>query len=160
MTQGVIRTQNTDLYFAEESSSIFKVACAAGVTGLGGAADQIDTTCLDSSEREYARGMLNPGQVTVPINFIPQSAAHQALLRVRDSGETISWMIVLSDQSGAPNSLDTDGRLVTPGATTFEFLAYIADFTFDIALNEIVRGTLTLQRSGAIVATLPSAIYA
>lgn len=157
MTQGVIRTQNTDLYFAEESSSIFKVACAAGVSGLGGAADQIDTTCLDSAEREYARGMLNPGQVSVPINFIPRSAAHQALIRVRDSGETISWMVVLSDQSGAPNSLDTDGRLVSPGATTFEFLAYISDLTFDVALNEIVRATLTLQRSGAIVSNLPSA---
>lgn len=157
MTQGVIKTQDTDLYFAVAASDIYKVACATGVTGLGGAADQIDTTCLDSVEREYARGMLNPGQVSVPINFIPRSAAHQALVALKDSGETVSWMIVLSDQAGAPSTLDTDGRLVSPGATTVEFLAYVADFTVDVAINEIVRATLTLQRSGALVWNFPSA---
>lgn len=157
MTQGVIKTQNTDLYFAFEASDIFKVACATGITGLGGAADQIDSTCLDSEEREYVRGLLNPGPVTVPVNFIPRSAAHQALIALRESGDTVSWMIVLSDQAGAPSSLDSESRLVSPGATTAEFLAYVADLNVDIATNEIVRATLTLQRSGAVVWDFPTA---
>jgi hypothetical protein len=36
-------------------------------------------------------------------------------------------------------------------------LAYVSDFTFDIASNEIWRGTLTLQRSGAIEWDFPAA---
>jgi hypothetical protein len=148
MTQGVIETKGTRLYFAYADTEILKVACATGISGLGGAGDQIDTTCLDSQEMEYARGMKNPGQVTVPVNFIPQSAAHQALIDLDDSAGIVSWMIVLSDQANTPTTLDSNGRLVSPGATTVEFLAYVADFNIEMQTNEIVRATLTLQRSG------------
>jgi hypothetical protein len=143
-----------------------RVGCLGGVAGigyrvagggLGGAANQIDITCLDSTEMEYSRGLLNPGQVTVPINFIARSEAHQALLDLRESGDTVSWMMVLSDQASAPTSVDSDDRLVSPGDTTAEFLAYVADFTFDAPMNDIVRGSLTLQRSGAVVWDLPTA---
>lgn len=157
MTTGTVKTQGTDLYFVSSASEILKVACATGITGLGGAADQIDKTCLDSAEREFERGLLNPGPVSVPINFIPRSAAHQALLDLRDTGETVSWMIVLSDQSGAPSSIDSDEKLVSPGATTAEFSGYLADMNIDVATNEIVRATLTIQRSGAVAWDLPAA---
>lgn len=157
MTTGTVATKGTRLFFARIDSEILKVACPTGISGLGGSADQIDTTCLDSQEREYTRGMTTPGTLSIPINFIPRSAAHQALLELRDNGEIISWMIVLSDQTGAPSSLDTDNRLVSPGPTTAEFLGYISDFNIDVATNEIVRATMTVQRSGAVAWTLPTA---
>lgn len=157
MTTGVLETKGTRLFFAATDSEILKVACPTGISGLGGAGDQIEKTCLDSIEREYTRGMLNPGPITVPINFIARSAAHQALITLRDSGDTISWMIVLSDQAGSPTTFDSNSRLVSPGATTAEFLGYVADINFDIGLNEIVRGTVTIQRSGAVEWTLPTA---
>lgn len=150
MTTGTVKTQNTRLYFAPTSSSsdILKVACATGIQGLGGPADRIQETCLDSTEHEYKQGLRDPAQVNVPINFIPRSAAHQALNDLLDSGDTISWMIVLSDQAAAPVDLDSDDKLVSPGPTSVRFLAYAADFEVDIQTNEIVRGTLILQRSG------------
>lgn len=166
MTEGVIETQGTRLYFATPlaaSSSdpdgvvILRVACATGIQGLGGAANQVDQTCLDSVEMEYIRGLPSPGQVTVPINFIPRSAAHQALTALKESGDTISWMIVCSDQATAPTTVDSDSRLVSPGPTTAEFLGYVADFNIDIAANEIVRATLLIQRSGAVVWDFPTA---
>jgi hypothetical protein len=157
MTTGVIETKGTKLYFAVSASEILKVACATGIQGLGGAGNQIDKTCLDSTEMEYFRGMKDPSEVTIPVNFIPRSAAHQALQDLDDSGETISWMLVLSDQAGAPTSVDSNGNLVSPGATTVEFLAYVSDFEIDIQTNEIVRATLTLQRSGAKTWTFPAA---
>jgi hypothetical protein len=157
MTAGTIKTQDTDLYFAVSASEIHKVACATGISGLSGAADQIDITCLDSQEREYVRGMLNPGQVTVPINLIPRSAAHQALMALRDSGDSVSWMIALSDQTGAPTTIDSDGHLVSPGSTTIEFMGYLADMTVDVAINEIVRAELIIQRSGTLNWDLPTA---
>lgn len=160
MTTGVIRSQGTRLFFAVSESAIHKVACPTAIQGLGGAADQIDTTCLDSTEREFERGFPNPGQLTVPINFIPQSAAHQALLDLREAGTTISWMIVFSNQAGSPTVQDSEGHLDSPGATTAEFLGYIADFNIDVATNEIVRATLIIQRSGAIDWTLPAASLA
>lgn len=157
MTVGTVATKGTRLHFAVSASAILKVACATGIQGLGGPRDQVETTCLDSEEHEYTGGLPNPGQVTVPINFIPRSSSHQELTELKESGETISWMIVLSDQAGSPSTLDSDNRLVSPGATTAEFLGYVADFNVDIATNEIVRATLLIQRSGAVNWTYPTA---
>lgn len=162
MTTGTLKTQNTKLFFVSSGSpnSIQQVACATGITGLGGARDQIEITCLSSVEKEFVGGLGNPGQVTIPINFIPRSASHQALLDLRGSGEDASWMVVFSDQAGAPTAyavLDGVTHLTSPGATTAEFVAYIADFNIDVATNEIVRATLTLQRSGVVNWNLPAA---
>lgn len=166
MTTGVIKSQGTRLFFAypaAESSSdpdgitILKVACATGISGLGGARSQIDVTCLESEEMEYEAGLANPGQVSVPINFIPRSEAHQALMALKESGTLISWMIVASDQAGSPSAVDSEDRLVSPGSTTVEFLAYVADVNLDFATNDISKGTITLQRSGAPVFDWPTA---
>lgn len=155
---GTIKTKNTRLYFAVSASEIHFVNCATGIQGLGGPATRIDETCLDSPEMEYSQGLRDPGQVNVPINFKPGSASHQALIALAESGDEISFMIVGSDQyPGAPTSVDSDGRLVSPGASTAEFIAYVADIEVDIQTNEIWRGTVQLQRSGSVVWDLPSA---
>jgi hypothetical protein len=150
MTTGTVKTKGTKLYFAVSDSEIHYVSCATGIQGLGGPTGRIDTTCLDSLEMEYAQGLADPASLSVPFNVIPASAAHQALLSLKDTGDTISWMAVLSNQTGAPTALDSDGRLVSPGPTTAEFLGYVADIELDIQTNEIVRGTLQVQRSGAV----------
>jgi len=156
MTTGTIKTQGTELFLVDTVSSsdteIVKLACPTGITGLGGAADQIEKTCLDSvTDREYDRGLGNPGQVSVPFNLIPSDFSHQLLFTLKDAGTTLDWAAALSDGTAVP-TLDGDGEFVMPTTRTYlEFEAYIADVTIDIATNEIVRGTLTLQRSGAIV---------
>lgn len=158
MTTGVIETKGTRLYFLTSSGSpqnILKVACATGISGLGGAADQIDITCLDSEEAESRPGFKRPGVVQVPINFIPRSAAHQAILDLEESGETVDWMIVFSDQDGTPT--ENAGLLVTPGATSVRFQGYVVDTDLNVASNEIVRGTLSIQRVGAKDWDLPTA---
>lgn len=160
MTTGTVKTKSTRLFFVDSAVSpleIRKVACATGVQGLGGPADQIDKTCLDSEEREFEQGFVTPDPVSVPINFIPRSAAHQALIALKESGDTVSWMVVMSDQTGTPNSLNGSDRIVSPGGTTAEFLGYVADFTLDVQTNDIVRATLTIQRSGAVEWTFPAA---
>lgn len=168
MTAGTVKTKGTRLYFATPTDAssndadgvtIKYVLCVTGVQGLGGAADQIDTTCLDSEEREYVQGMSNPGQVTVPFNLIPNAGSHQALIALKEAGTVISWMVVFSD-AGANNdypvSVDSNQRLVSAGPTSAEFLGYVSDVTLDIATNEIVRANLVIQRSGAIEWDLPA----
>lgn len=159
MTMGTVKTKGTKLFFADaigSPSDLLRVACATGISGLGGSADQIDITCLDSTEREFVQGFSTPGVVTIPINFIPRSAAHQALMALKDSGDTVSWMIVASDQAASPTTI-VAGRIVSPGPTSAEFLGYVGDFAFDIQANDIWRGTLTVQRSGGIDWDFPAA---
>ena len=157
MTTGTIATKGTRLYFAFSESEILKVACPTGISGFGGPNTQIDQTCLDSLEMEFFAGMANPGALSVPVNFINRSAAHQALETLKASGEKISWMVVDSDQAGAPVTQDSDGRLVSPGPTTKEFLGYVADLDETYEINDIKRATLTIQRSGAINYDWPTA---
>ncbi len=160
MTTGVLETQNTRLYFTDAAGSpqnIRKVACPTSIEGLGGAGGQIAITCLDSPEAEFRRGMKQPSTISVPINFIPNSASHQALMDLDESGDVVDWMVVFSDQDDAPVTLDGDNHLVSPGPTTVRFQGYVDDIAINVATNEIVRATLTIQRSGAKEWDMPAA---
>lgn len=158
MTEGVIKTQGSELFTVDKLSSsvasVLKFECPTGISGLGGAADQIESTCLDTKgDKEYEGGLGNPGQVSVPFNFIPRSGSHQILFDLKDSREVLPWLIGLSD-GVSPPTLDSDEELVAPASprrTSIGFRGYVSDLNIDIATNEIVRGTLTIQRSGSVV---------
>lgn len=161
MTTGTLKTQGTELFTVDEISAtvakVLKFACPTGITGLGGAADQLEDTCLDNTtDKTFKRGLGNPGQVSVPFNFIPTNASHQVLFDLMDAGDTTEWMICLSDGTSPP-TLNTNDQLVFPSSrTSLKFSAYVSDINIDIATNEIVRGTLTLQRSGVVTPNWPS----
>ncbi len=156
MTTGTVKTQGSALYLVDASVSssdpeLVKLDCPTGVQGLGGAKDQIETTCLETiGDKEFAAGLGNPGQVTVPFNFIPRAFSHRSLLAYKESGEVLEWILCLSESTEAP-TLDSDGAIVPPTTrSSFEFSGYVADVNFDLATNEIVRGTLLIQRSGNV----------
>lgn len=156
MTTGTVKTQGSELYLVDASVTssdpeLVKLDCPTGVQGLGGAKDQIETTCLDTiGDKEYTGGLGNPGQVTVPFNFIPRAFSHRSLLALKKSGAVLAWILCLSESTEAP-TVDSDGNIVAPTTrSSFEFSGYVADVNFDIATNEIVRGTLTIQRSGDV----------
>lgn len=155
MTKGVVKSQGTELFFvgyANSDPEVAKVACPTGISGLGGAADQLDATCLDSTDREFERGLGNPGPITVPINFIPSSPAHQELMRLQESGQVVDWLMGLSDGTTVP-TLDSDLLLVPPGSplrTSLGWQGYVADFNIDASTNTLVTATLTIQRSGPV----------
>jgi hypothetical protein len=155
MTTGVIQTQGTELYFIDTLSSsvaaIVKLECPTGITGLGGAVDQIEVTCLDTTDdKEYRSGLGNPGTVSVPFNFIPSASSHQVLFDLKNASTITDWMIGFSDGTADP-TLNSNDAFVAPALRTCaEFTAYVSDVNIDVATNEIVRGTLTLQRSGTV----------
>lgn len=151
-----VKTQGTHVYLVDTSGTpaVMKLAAPTGVSGLGGAADQIEDTNLDvTDDKTYVRGLGTPGQVSVPFNLKPAEASQQQLFDLKASGEAVGWMVCLSDGTSAP-TLSVGNELVAPtGRTSLAFDAYVADVVIDIATNEIVRGTLTLQRSGPVAVT-------
>ena len=89
----------------------------------------------------------------MPFNLKPAEASQQQLFDLKASGEAVGWMVCLSDGTAAP-TLSVGNELVAPtGRTSIAFSAFVADVVIDIATNEIVRGTLTLQRSGPVTVT-------
>lgn len=151
-----VKTQGSALFIADTLSSsvaaVLKMACPTGITGLGaGAATQINDTCLDDLEDEsFMPGLGSPGTMTVPFVLKPAEASHQTLFDMKAAKERFSMMVCLSDGTSPP-TLDSNDALEAPaGRTSFGFQAYVADVAIDIATNEVVRGTLTLQRSGPV----------
>jgi hypothetical protein len=157
MTTGTVKTQGTELFVIDASvtsseEELVKMSCPTGITGLGGPRDQIEDTCLDTTdEKTFVAGLGNPGQVSVPFNLIPRNGSHQSLFGWKESGTIMKWLACLSESDEDP-TVDTDGNFAKPTTrTTIAFSAYVSDVNIDIATNEIVRGTLTLQRSGPVV---------
>jgi hypothetical protein len=120
-----------------------------GVTGFGGAADQIETTDLDSVEHEFIAGLPNPGALSVPINFDLGVRVHRDLLALYQAGTSVKWVVGLSDGTAPPTS--AGGTITYPTTRSYRtFTGYIADFPVDIALNSKLEGTLSVQRSGPL----------
>ena len=158
MTTGTVRTQGTELFVIDDITTtdptIVKMACPTGISGLGGARDQIEDTCLDTvGDKTYQAGLGNTGQISVPFNLIPREQSHQQLFAFKEDGRVMKWIACLSE-AGTDPTIDTDAAFVPPAdRSSFAFDAYVSDVNIDIATNEIVRGTLTLQRSGSVVFT-------
>lgn len=149
-----LRSQGTELFFVDTYTSgvpaVTKLACPTGITGLGGPKDQVDTTCLDDTDRTFLAGLGNPGQVSVPFVLDPNSTSHDVLFDLKEDGAVLNWMVCLSDGTDDP-TIDSEDDLTAPAARSYlKFAAYISDVNIDIAGNDVVRGTLTLQRSGTV----------
>ena len=144
-----IKTQGTNLFFID-SAAVATMTCPTGITGLGGSRDQIDATCLNATDdKSYVSGLGNPGQISVPFVFDPTSTSHQAVLDLHDSGDITSWAIGFSDGTAVPTIVS--GELAFATTRTYaQFDAFVADVNIDVATNEVVRGTMTLQRSGSV----------
>lgn len=144
-----IKTQGTQLYFID-NAQVKTLTCPTGISGLGGSRDQIDATCLNATDdKSYVSGLGNPGQVSVPFVFDPTAADQKLLYSLHDSGAVVNWMIGFSDGTATP-TIVSGALSMANTRTAASFDAFVADVNIDVATNEIVRGTLTLQRSGSV----------
>lgn len=149
-------TKGTHLFFVDtltdpDTPAVVKLTCPTGIPGVGaGSKDKIDVTCLDETGayRQYVGGFADASEVSIPFILYKGDGSHHALFPMRDAGNKVDWLVGLSDSAAAP-TLDSDGGLVSPAArTTFLFNGYVSNLTIDVATNEVVRGTLSIQPSG------------
>lgn len=144
-----VRTKGTELWLLKPGSTpeIVKIGCPTGISGLGGAKSQIETTCLDSEEQEFVAGFAQPGAITVNLDFDPAKISHQELWGLSESGDEVTWVIGFSDGTAPPTA--TGGSLTFPATRTYiEFQGYVSDLPLDFALNDVVKSTMQIQRSG------------
>lgn len=149
------KTQGTEIYFYDPENStdgVVKLGCVTNIDGLGGARSQIDTSCFSDTDDTFVAGRGSPGQVTVDLNYSEADANdyHAKLEALRDAGNTVAWAIGFSNGTAAPTA--TSGDSLEFGATRSGrvFAGYIADVAFTFADNDIVRTTLSIQRSGTV----------
>lgn len=152
-------SKGTHIYFVDKggdgSSSenvIRKLVCPTAVPSVnGGTVDRIDTTCLDivGRFRKNIPGFADPEDVPVPFILYAREEGHRALKRLQTSGVQTHWWIGLSDSDSVPEALDSDGNLEVPeDREAFSFMGSVANLTFTIDENNVVRGTVTIRPSG------------
>lgn len=156
----VVETQGARLYFKKPGSpaTLVKMVCPTGITGLGGARDNIVVDCLENTGDRFNRpGSGTPTALSVPFNLVPTAASHKDLYTLRADRTVADWIVLLSDTGSSEPTLDSDGDIVPPSTgTSFSFAGYVSDVSIDIASNTIVTGTLTIQRSGGITPNWPT----
>ena len=145
-------TKGTEIWFVKTDSngpSIVKLGCPKGLTGLGGAKSQLDTTCLDSLEMEFSPGMGSPGAVSIPIDFDFSKLSHRDLVDMDENDTITTWIIGASTGTAAP-TVDSAGVITYPSTRDYvSFQGYIAELPLDFAINSNIASTISLQRTGA-----------
>ena len=147
----VIKSQGTELYFIDAAGKLKKLTCPTGITGINsGSKSQINSTCLsDTLDEQFVGGLRSPGAVSIPYNVHRKDESHIALDELDKSVDLTDFMVCLSDGTTAPTL--TAGAITAPtGRTCVSFKAYVAENTWDVAQNEIVKGNLSIQRSGEV----------
>lgn len=169
MTEGIREVKGTRLFFGytpgasssdPDGTVIHEVACPTGLTGLSaGEQAKVDVTCMSSPTRQYASGLQDLPTIQIPVNLIPQSEAHQALQDAEEQGSALDlpWMLVMSDQQAAPTTVNSEGHLVSPGATNRYWKGYVSNFSEDYAVGDYVKATVTVQLTTRIFRTNPVA---
>lgn len=144
-----MKTQGTDLYAIDpRDGSLIDVGCVTSIDGIDSSIDQIETTCLNSAEREYIAGLGTPGTATFGINIDTQDANHIALYEIKQLGLTLDWAIGMSDGTAAPTT-DSDGFVLPSTRSWITFRGFMNSFPFTFALNSVVQSTVGIQVSGA-----------
>lgn len=144
-----LKSQGTELYYASAATTATKIGKITGISGLGGARDQIDKTTLDDTDRQFEPGYGNPGQVTVGMVLDSAEASHEALLALKTAGTTVSWGIYSAQTATAPTAVGSEMQTVLD-RTSAIYDGYVADVNVEIASNDVWKATLVIQRSGTV----------
>lgn len=112
------------------------IGCVRSISGPGVSADDVDTTCLDSSTnfRTFVPGLLDPGEVTFEVVYDPATATsmHARLYEYMNSRSTKTFKIYHGSSTG-----DSDS-----------FSAYVKGLSREIPLDDLITAEYTLKVTG------------
>jgi hypothetical protein len=99
--------------------------------------DVIDVTHMGSADstREFIQGLMDPGEVTIDMNWVPSSATDAFILAWRSSRETRA------------------AKITFPNGVIWTFSALPTGRSFDLPVGEIQTGSLTAKVTGSKVKT-------
>lgn len=121
-----------------DSPSIFTdITNVTTINESGAQRSEIDATNLDSTAMEYAPGLVDFGSMTFEVNWDPLEATHVVLDSLFLSGATRDWRITESP------------RVTSPTGEMTYFKGYISALTKTRAVNQIVKGSVTIRVTGA-----------
>lgn len=145
-----VKTQGTDLYAIDPANNtLLKVDCVTSIDGIDTAIEQIETTCLEDTTRQYESGLATPGAATFGINVDPKEPSHLRLHQLKVAGTTLQWALGWSEDQGLAPTIDTNGTFnLPPGRSWLTFEGFMNSYPFSFAQNAVVQSTVGIQISG------------
>lgn len=101
--------------FKQGATTVVEVA---SITGPGMSRNMIDATHLSSDDtvKEFVAGLIDGGQVTLDLNWLPTEATHVAFLTDFLAGTTQTYSIVWSDTGATICTFDGKVQSISPAA--------------------------------------------
>lgn len=149
-----MKTQGTQLYTLDpEGCGVIEVGCVISIDGIDSSIDQIETTCLNMTERTYVAGLATPGTATFVINFDMTDETHLRLFELKQEGVVLPWAVG-GPQSDDPPTATTNSAglcefITNPSRGWILFEGFMNSFPFSIAQNAVYTSTVGIQVSGA-----------
>lgn len=107
----------------------------SSINGPSGSATVIDASDLSSTAREKVMGLMDEGQVTLEINYLPDNAVHE-LLRAARAGKLLKSFVITFTDAAPP--------------VWFRFDAYVTGFAVTVGVDQLVKASVTLEITGAV----------
>ena len=110
------------------------IAQVRNISGPGVSANDVDTTCLDSSSnyRTFTCGLLDPGEVTFGLAYDSTSATHTRLARYMGARLSTTFWVFEGSTAGSKS----------------EFAGYVKGLGREIPLDDLITCDVTVKVSG------------
>ena len=122
---------------AASTSTSHAVAEVVGFNGPTGSANIIDCSHLGSTAKEKLIGLRDEGQVSFDVNFRPGTTGQDYLRTCRANRSMKKAVIQLNDNT------------TEVARTKIIFDAYVSGFSITGAVDQIVKGSISLEITGA-----------
>ncbi len=149
-----MKTQGSELYFIYKGGSapkLMKVGYVTSVSDINGGEDSpIEIIHLDDNAYTYLAGVNKPSAMSVEYNFNTQDESHHALQDTKEKGLVSAFVFGFSDGKSAPTlNGDADGFELPSDRSWVSFNATIASNPISASVSDVMKGSLSLQVSGA-----------
>jgi hypothetical protein len=134
---GALETQGTKLYIGNNASPIVytQVKELVSFQAFDGQANEIDTTSLDSTAKEFLMGLQDNGSFSGEFNWLPADTGQVAMRAAKASRAITHFRLTMSDTS------------------KFEFDGYVLGAPISGGVDAKVDGSFAIRITGAVAFT-------
>ena len=126
-----IQSQGTSFTF-NDGATAQTVGGIKSYSGFDGSAEEIDTTTLASTAKEFQVGLEDFGNITLEINVDHSDAGQEAMRAAKTAGATRECVLTLLD------------------GTTATFQAFVVTFPQSGGTSEVDSASVNLRITGAV----------
>lgn len=126
----------SELWIENDSATLTQIAEITAISLPNPETEEVEATHMQSPNRrrEYIAGLIEDGEGTFELNYVPGSATSTLIREAQESGEARGYKIVVPDGTG---TWEVTGDLI------------VRSFEREIPIDDRMTATLTVRFTGA-----------